>query len=468
MDRVIEHENRKYKIERSGNIVFSATLEGGTTLDITRLGFFDPEFHEKMGFTTIASVLKWWMVNRDAVYRASVEAGQANFLETTVVRYFGYIPREFLFGIGYAYDDLKEFLSGHLRTKSLSFSLRSRAPSGFQLVQLDEPEGGVIEASVTDYRIGTIVLRPAAQQETPTPTDEKWTNVWNYTFRMDKDEFNWFRSVSGENNVFFGMELELNTKLKPTEIQYIVSEVEPKQEPFFIFKQDSSITGKYSQMVELVTVPCTPRYLRKNLKIFFQKVQKLAEAKGKTIGDFFDTSRGLNNGLHVHVSKDSFISRSHYNKFLTAWNQWEDGVVNLLNEASARPTLYKDNYYCTISHEYIQTKSKGKTTLTKFERRHAQRSLAKRLRGIPVSSRTSVAHDSNPHTIEVRVFQGIFDLTHVMQSISFTEAMFEYCAEVGYSGFDKYFVPTFSKFVTKQRKFASLFSLIEKGTAQCA
>lgn len=442
MDRVLEIYGQKYEFPEQ-NTLFEFTDHNGKHVEMTLNALHDPFLHKKLGFTTVLSVAKWWVSNREKIKEKIDEHYWQDMFIDRVHMYFDYCTRTQLLEADL--EVIKECLTGNLRASSLWYRVHPNPQSGnFLLLGSEGSTNKPIKAEYNLMFMACIEIRSLEEEQSAT----LWNKHYNYSFRMTPDEFDWFRSVKNENSVMFGMELEVSSALTTTEIQKIVQEVEPKQEPFFIFKQDSSITGKHSHALELVTVPCTPRYLRKNWKIFFQKLEKLCSKKGLQVDDVIDTNRGLNNGLHIHVSRDSFIDKPHYNKFLTAWNQWNTSVVNLFNVVSDRPTSYKNNGYCKINSNYD-----GRT-------------LARRLKGLTCHDRMSVAHDQTGKTIEVRVYQGIFDLGHIMKCISFTEAMFEFCKAMKYSDFDMSFVSSMKKFVRSERKYAALYELFDKAQAK--
>lgn len=476
--RLIDYQGHKFYVENpeAERVLCTFTNHEGKVTNITGLFLHDPELHVSQRLTTIRSVLKWWINNREAIKQSSMVEGAWDSIFYQVYRYFDYVSSEDL--LDGDYETCKESLSGSLINNSLSFQYpRSTTSNQFLLCVEDrsEEEGQTIPTYffALGY-LGTIVLSNPTGEASRQSTG-KWNNHYNYTFEMNPDDFNWFRSVSKESNVYFGMELEISSKLTPVEIQHIITDVEPKQEPFFIFKRDSTITGRYEHMLEIVTVPCTPRYLRKNWKIFFQKLDRLVQAKGKSISDFFDTSNNLNNGLHIHVSKDSFLPGGHSKKFLTAWHQWDSDAMGIISDAANRPSGYDSNRWCSIDPAYKKTL--GTTSkvagIPKFERQRAQRSLAKRLKGIECGEKYRTAHDRNSATIEVRVYQGIFEIGHIIRSISFTEAMFEYCQNIGYTGFDANFARVFTGFIRKNPKFKAIHNIFkyskpEGDQTQCA
>lgn len=441
MGRLVKIDGKTIEIQDISDLAFEYTDHNGKKCTIDRLVLHDPILHQKLKFTTIQSVLKWWVANRENLLDIAAEMGWSGLMIERVSLYFDLMNHNDTVTGSYSY--IKDRLYGHLRRKSLSVSFGDDSEN-FVLYKEDSFK----ENSKYNVKLSYLAKISLREQGFRAERQSLWEKHYNYTFKMAPEDFNFFRSVKNESNTMFGMELEVCTKLTTVEIQKIVTKVEPKQEPFFIFKQDSSITGKYPNLLELVTVPCTPRYLRKNWKIFFQKLEKLCREQNMQIDDVFDTSKNLNNGLHIHVSNESFNDKPHYKKFLTAWNQWNRSVVNLFNTVADRPTDYTKVRYCKVNHEYD-----GKI-------------LARRLKGLTQSDRMTVAHSLSGKTIEVRVYQGIFDIKHIMRCISFTEAMFEFCSIMGYSDFDKKFVKSMSDFVRSERKYASLYEVFTKVTSK--
>lgn len=442
MGRIVKFNGVKYEIP-DAEFTVPFTDVNGKSYEFDQYAFHNPMCHKAFGFTTILSVLKWWVANREALLPVFEERGLSEFILHKLGVYFDYLDEHDLCNESFEY--LKGRLTGLLRTKSLTLVTSGTAARFSSILTEDQSQPQPIKVVLGIMFRARVGVDPIGSNH---PAEDIWSKHYNYSFKMNEVEFDWYRSVNNENSVMFGLELEISTELSTHEIQRIVRDVEPKQEPFFIFKQDSSISGRYSNALELVTVPCTPRYLRKNWKIFFQKLDKLCRAKGMVVGDVVDTNGNLSNGLHIHVSRDSFLDKPHFNKFLTAWNQWSKSVVNLFNTIAARPTDYTKNSYCKInqSHEGLV--------------------LARRLKGIRCNDRMSVAHDSTGSTVEVRLYQGIFDIAHIMRCISFTEAMFEFSQSMGYSSFDARFVSSMSKFVRAERKYASLYSVFEKAASK--
>lgn len=236
-----------------------------------------------------------------------------------------------------------------------------------------------------------------------------FAKVNNYTFRPT---FTPLRTPKDSENETFGMEIEISTILSFTELQWIVTQVEPKQQPFFYGKSDSSINGKYANKFELVTMPSSPRYLKQNFRLLFKKIDMLCLGRGLQVRDVIDIGDTdvLNNGIHIHIGKTAFDTgpeghlRFHQNRFLTFLNRPDKDMHNWLTMISKRPKNLKDSQYC---HPHP----------------HLSGSLVSCYKNGPLGShRYSIAHDAGA-TIEVRMFYGKWDLEHLFRCIEFCQAM---------------------------------------------
>ena len=307
--------------------------------------------------------------------------------------------------------------------------------TGFLLIEQEEEQPSRRFHSV-GYDAGFYLPDP---EEVPSKAN-LWETKHNYSYGMDKDRFNFFRKVGQEDAPFFGLELELSTRLSVKELQAIVTDVHPKQEPFFIGKDDSSIGGKYENNVELVTVPCTPRYLRAEWRKFFNKIETLCQKKGKTLSDYFDTSSELSNGIHIHVGRDNFEGGGrgpHIKRFSTLMNLNDRFSRELFRSVSKRPDL--DGQYCRVSDFH-----KGRLTSWR---------LANCLND---DTRGRVNLGSRHGTVEVRMFQGIVDADHVLECIDFTEAAVDYSAMCSISSLGRRFSSFFKEYVLKSGKYRNL------------
>ena len=452
MDKMIEYEGKKLLFEDVREYVLYTDTRG-RPVSITN--WFPFDFVAEQPFITcLKSFITWWCANRSQLKDVFGEPTLSGAVYSVSMY------------IDYNHDMPKESLLSNHRGALLDTPLRiieedQARPVSFKLVDLGPTYTPTAE-DVYVVKHGSYYKALFAQRQgrgtVPRVPDTKWNKKWNYTKKMDPDDYNFYR---GGDSLTFGMELEISTKLSCKELQYIVTDVEPKQEPFFIMKEDGSVTGCYDNRVELVTVPCTPRYLRKNWKIFFNKITNLCHAKGKTVHDFFDTSPHLSNGIHIHVGKDCFADGVHVSKFVQVWHQRDSMSKALFHRISSRAQgHFSDNEYCQYSRSY-----RGRSL--------SWRMGASRNGNISVSTRHTCCHDSSSSTVEVRIFQGIFDLQHVFRCISFTESIFEFCWGEGFSSFGLAFKRKYTDYVLKFPKYKALIPVLnpeakDKGDKQCA
>lgn len=276
------------------------------------------------------------------------------------------------------------------------------------------------------------------------------TKMNNYSYKPTDMQF---MCLKEHTNQYLGMEIEFSTMLSPLELQYIVMEVEPKQKPFFFFKSDSSVSGSYHWTMELVTFPCTRRYLRKEFKTFFSKLDRLVKENELDMSGIFDLERRDNNGIHIHVSKNSFslneevIDRLWKNKFLTVWNNTDDNSRAFLDKLSRRVRSLSSHSYCAPSSFMA-----GKKLVHKL----------KEGTGRAGGNRYSSCHET-ANTLEVRVFRSIWDIEHILYCIDIVCAVQEYTAGASIRSVESRFAQTFIDWLDSTKMYPNA----KKVVAQC-
>lgn len=254
--------------------------------------------------------------------------------------------------------------------------------------------------------------------------------AWNY-----KPDYKFLSCKKEKSKLFFGLELEVNSMIPWTDLQRLMVDEHPKQEPFLYAMSDSSIQGAHPFCYEIVSHPMTPRRMRKEYRTLFSKLEKRLKLKGKSISDVMDITTS-STGIHVHVSKASF-SPPHARRFSAVWNMDTPSVSRLINNLAGRNLT--DHRYASPSPDYVG--------------RRLGYCLSPKL--VQSAERYHSSTDTGS-TIEVRVFRGIPTLSHVLRCIDSVEAMWYFTRDASLSSFKNGFDKKFTKWVSSQSKFRTL------------
>jgi hypothetical protein len=232
------------------------------------------------------------------------------------------------------------------------------------------------------------------------------TKVNNYKYVPDKLTFVHSDNEYNRWALYFGMEIEVSSKISPAELQYIVTSVEPVQEPFFYHKHDGSIKERngYSNRYEIVTFPMSYKCLKHEFEVLFDKLKRWEDK------ELF--AWGSDTGLHIHVSNNSFTSRLHRNKFAALWNQHGASGRKFIETIGKRPF----NAYCEPFNDHYGRTNSYKLKHGSYAPGHD-------------SSRRAACRQTN-NTSEVRIFAGGFDLEHIKYCLEAVHAMHSYSDKV--------------------------------------
>lgn len=263
-------------------------------------------------------------------------------------------------------------------------------------------------------------------------TDSAFQGIepWNY-----KPLFKYLSCKKEKSTLFFGLELEVNTMIPWCDLQRLMTDEFPKQESFIYAMSDSSIQGKHPHCYEIVSHPMTPRRMRKEYRILFDKLEKKLKEKGLRIEDVMDV-KTKSTGIHVHVSKASFSS-PHARRFKAVWNMDIPSVSNTINNLAGRSL--KDHTYASPSPDYAG--------------RRLGYCLSRKLAHF--ADRYHSCIDAG-NTIEVRVFRGTPTLKNVLHCIDSVEAMWYFTRDTSLKSFSKNFEKNFTAWVYSQSKFRTL------------
>jgi len=431
--RRLERDGNTYIWPRASSEVIYVDVEGNS-LTSSECYFFGPNFHKLYpDIRTYRDLYEQWIEpNRSAVV---VQSDEGCGLAQTIL---SFVCRQ-LTSQGVWTEDLIE----HAYTRDLDNPL-------IRILSIPDDLRLLLPDLTTPFFMSTDSRgRSWYPDRKAQPVDSKWSSHHNYSYKMGSEDFNFYRSLHKSNSeLYFGLELEINTKLSAEEIQSIVTDFEPKQEPFFIFKQDASIGGRYQNNLEIVTVPCSPSYLKKNFRVFFKKLRHLAAKKDIQLSSLIEMENVNSNGLHIHVSKDAFLYRFHKNRFITLMNSDRRDNKNFFALLSKR-SRYWENSYCFIDSSYRGVRPAYAIKSTRGS-----------------SERHSVCHSLAPATIEVRLFSGIPDIEHICSCIEFTEAIFNFTRFNSVSSISNSFIPDFKRWLGKQSR--NKYRSLTKRVKQCA
>lgn len=255
------------------------------------------------------------------------------------------------------------------------------------------------------------------------------SEVMNYTY---KPEYKFMAMPKEQTECYFGLELEVNSKVPWSDIHRAMTSMVPVQEAFIFSKQDGSISGQYNNCYEVVSHPMSPRRMRVEFTTLFKKLERLVADKGLEWKEVFDMET-TTTGIHVHVSKGSFtpLSRTHKKKFMMLWNNSSPAISDFTAKLACR-TL-KGNTYVKPASNY------------------AGRSLAWMLKEGKNDDRYSSCNET-PSTVEVRAFRGQPSLASVRHAIDTTEAMLRFTEQMPNSQLNRHFPRHFKAWLGKQNK----------------
>ena len=257
--------------------------------------------------------------------------------------------------------------------------------------------------------------------------DSTSVREWNYS-----PDFEFFSCKKEKTKLYFGLELEVNTVIPWVDLRRVMLDVEPKQPEFLYAMSDSSISGKFENCYEIVSMPMTPRRMRQEYKKFFSKLSKLLEAKGKTLDEVFDMDT-RSTGIHIHTSANAY-GKLQRRKFTAMWNSDIPSIHKTINLLAGRNLT--STRYCKPSPAY------------------EGRRVGYSLKQVRYNDKYAACNDTGvSQTVEVRVFKGTPTLKNILGCIDTVEAMFNFTAEMPNSAFSNTFPQVFHTWLYSQPKY---------------
>ena len=221
-------------------------------------------------------------------------------------------------------------------------------------------------------------------------------NIFSYTTDVTTLLHGKRKLPSEGTPVYIGVELELATDYSIEQL------INASKELFFVAKQDSSITGRKPNKMELVTVPGSFKYIKKQYAHWFNNLDYQR----------FDCTNETNNGMHVHIDRRSFDDDYHIRNF--CWFINNPANTPFIVAVSDRGSLSAMQTYCPIYNfppQYTRTQS--------FKASHR---LIENSRGA-----THLKGGwAGGKTLEVRIFRGIVSYAAIVKNLEFVESVFHF------------------------------------------
>jgi len=295
--------------------------------------------------------------------------------------------------------DPNRWVWGTRENDDTDLMIRTYCSNGNSVLDLPDMEESLVFKDVTCMGLGT----KFKFKRQKAPSSPQWMYEKQH-YKFTPNQFDFKKLANEHSPDYLGLELEVGSDVSMATLQAVVCDVEPKQEPFFYFKHDGSIDMYTEDRFEIVTQPCSPRYLRKNLKIFFEKLEKLG------LLDKIHTNSSC--GVHVHTDSEAFNSELHRKKFITVFNQYDKTNKDFIQKLGRR--MFTN--YCKNSPSM-----EGLTVPRRIRR------------GLYANGHSSEKYSScrqTNSTIEVRIFKGEFNYEHVKYCIDTVLAMKDFCEKL--------------------------------------
>lgn len=230
--------------------------------------------------------------------------------------------------------------------------------------------------------------------------------------------------------VLVGVELEVSTDYDIREL------IDAAKDPFFVAKQDSSISGEKRNLMELVTAPSSFKYLKRQYALWFNKLDY----------NKFDVTTSTNNGMHVHIGRDHFEDNYHIRNFCWFYNH--PAHAEFLLHISERGSM-----------ELLQRWSPLYQFSTSISRTAAFRQVYQWVGSGSFRGVTNFKGGwAQAKTVEVRLFKGIVSYASIVKNLEFVEATFHFT-----KGLTSYRDLTLKGFLTWLKKTpANKYTLLKK------
>jgi len=231
--------------------------------------------------------------------------------------------------------------------------------------------------------------------------------IYDYSYKPEPQFY-------GSSDYHFGIELEMEIR---GDVKSASTYINQQAGNFIYLKYDSSIGGSSGYGgFELVTHPATLEYFRDN-KSLWVGLDKLRTDMDARSWDAISREGKSTCGLHIHISRSAFKSRSHLHRFMYLMYK-NSREFMLLGGRSSHYASFKDVYaYDDYDKPYLSLLNK-----TELYPRTS-------------SERYSAVNTNNTETIELRFFRGTLLPSGIMSALELSKSAVEYTRDITISDF---------------------------------
>jgi hypothetical protein len=231
-------------------------------------------------------------------------------------------------------------------------------------------------------------------------SDEYSQVVHDYSYRPDPI----FHSTDKEENLFFGIEIEVEAPTNRGESSEYANRLEDMELAYL--KADGSLQCGF----EIVTHPMTHDFYKNEAHELWTTLDNLRSNYGvKSWG-----TRTC--GLHIHISRTGFKNPPHMHRFLNLIYSNEDFYSALAGRSASRWAKFDDVSMAVPTgvdeDGYMQYKS--------------SRSFKDKINDGRHTDRYSAVNTQNAATLEMRIFKGSLKPSNVMSQLDLAHASVEY------------------------------------------
>lgn len=212
----------------------------------------------------------------------------------------------------------------------------------------------------------------------------------------------------GDGPAYYGMEFEVSA-YGEVMTEAVQSAQSSDQDGVLYFKEDGSVSG-----FEMVTHPMSYEWAMGN---FPWRVLREFDSAGCSIDR-------LENGIHVHVSRDAFASPAHLYRWMKFFYRNQEFAQNVARREGCHWSKFSSTH--RKGHAAHVKAAKLKRIADETGRSSVYERYADATRADSTGDRYSAINTTNSATLEVRMFASTLDVAEAQSALQFVAATVEY------------------------------------------